>query len=256
MGGRKKHPSPVRGDRPKKAPQEKPIRLELSGAQARELSKRLWPLFWMHGALCLYAVPAAILRITGTEAVPAVWNAALGSVLLWASRVCPRFGRAAALFFCCAGIFLLELLFSGMTVTALVLACAGLAASLAGTFLELDALREAARGEELSEKWRRLRFWAVAANACGAGLTILYPVVNALLLHTDLDPAAPLDMAVGVQRLGAYLGVGLLSFLCAAATVVTEVLFLVYLVRTVRLLKRFAVQCEKREEKKKRRENA
>ena len=163
MGNRKKH---TKGDRPKKAPQEKPIRLELSGEQARELSKRLWPLFWIYGALCLYAVLAAILKITGTEAVPAVWNAALGSVLLWASRVCPRFGRASVIFFCCAGISLLELLFSGMTVLTLVLACAGLAASLAGTFLELDALREAARGDELSEKWRRLRFWAVAANAC------------------------------------------------------------------------------------------
>lgn len=252
MGNRKKH---AKGDRPKKAPQEKPIRLELSGEQARELSKRLWPLFWMYGALCLYAVLAAILKITGTEAVPAVWNAALGSVLLWASRVCPRFGRASVIFFCCAGISLLELLFSGMTVLTLVLACAGLAASLAGTFLELDALREAARGDELSEKWRRLRFWAVAANACSAGLSILYPVVNALL-HTDLDPAAPLDMAVGVQRLGAYLGVGILSFLCTAAAAAADILILVYLVRTVRLLKRFAEQCEKREEKKRRRENA
>ena len=253
MGNRKKH---AKGDRPKKAPQEKPIRLELSGEQARELSKRLWPLFWMYGALCLYAVQAAILKITGTEAVPAVWNAALGSVLLWASRVCPRFGRASVIFFCCAGISLLELLFSGMTVLTLVLACAGLAASLAGTFLELDALREAARGDELSEKWRRLRFWAVAANACSAGLSILYPVVNALLLHTDLDPAAPLDMAVGVQRLGAYLGVGILSFLCTAAAAAADILILVYLVRTARLLKRFAEQCEKREEKKRRRENA
>lgn len=253
MGNRKKH---AKGDRPKKAPQEKPIRLELSGEQARELSKRLWPLFWMYGALCLYAVLAAILKITGTEAVPAVWNAALGSVLLWASRVCPRFGRASVIFFCCAGISLLELLFSGMTVLTLVLACAGLAASLAGTFLELDALREAARGDELSKKWRRLRFWAVAANACSAGLSILYPVVNALLLHTDLDPAAPLDMAVGVQRLGAYLGVGILSFLCTAAAAAADILILVYLVRTVRLLKRFAEQCEKREEKKRRRENA
>lgn len=253
MGNRKKH---TKGDRPKKAPQEKPIRLELSGAQARELSKRLWPLFWMYGALCLYAVLAAILKITSTEAVPAVWNAALGSVLLWASRVCPRFGRASVIFFCCAGISLLELLFSGMTVLTLVLACAGLAASLAGTFLELDALREAARGDELSEKWRRLRFWAVAANACSAGLSILYPVVNALLLHTDLDPAASLDMAVGVQRLGAYLGVGILSFLCTAAAAAADILILVYLVRTVRLLKRFAEQCEKREEKKRRRENA
>lgn len=253
MGNRKKH---TKGDRPKKAPQEKPIRLELSGAQARELSKRLWPLFWMYGALCLYAVLAAILKITGTEAVPAVWNAALGSVLLWASRVCPRFGRASVIFFCCAGISLLELLFSGMTVLTLVLACAGLAASLAGTFLELDALREAARGDELSKKWRRLRFWAVAANACSAGLSILYPVVNALLLHTDLDPAAPLDMAVGVQRLGAYLGVGILSFLCTAAAAAADILILVYLVRTVRLLERFAEQCEKREEKKRRRENA
>lgn len=253
MGNRKKH---AKGDRPKKAPQEKPIRLELSGEQARELSKRLWPLFWMYGALCLYAVLAAILKITGTEAVPAVWNAALGSVLLWASRVCPRFGRASVIFFCCAGISLLELLFSGMTVLTLVLACAGLAASLAGTFLELDALREAARGDELSEKWRRLRFWAVAANACSAGLSILYPVVNALLLHTDLDPAAPLDMAVGVQRLGAYLGVGILSFLCTAAAAAADILIMVYLVRTVRLLKRFAEQCEKREEKKRRRENA